>query len=124
MEAAEPDLGWGSRPIGLALLGAGVLSRRGLGVAYAAEREPLKLQVLAGLALSDGETAEEDLSSLAAWLGCDLGTLGHVTRGMLPEELVERAGIEEEGDERIALTEAGGLVVEAWIARAVALFPG
>ena len=85
---------------------------------------PLELQVLAGLALSDGETAEEDLSSLAAWLGCDLSALGHVTRGMLPEELVERAGIEEEGDERIALTEAGGLVVEAWIGRTVALFPG
>lgn len=119
------ELGWRSRPIALAALGAVVLARRVLDPGALGETEPTALQVLAALGVPDEEDAAADRASPRG-LAARLALSERVVRSVL-DELVEGDLARRTDDPEAAgfeLTPAGRDAVRAWLERIAPAFAG
>jgi hypothetical protein len=129
----RPAFSWRSRPIALAALGAAIMSRRAFELQAPDDLEPLALQILVAVALSQpaggGGPAQStcDLPALRAVLCCDDEELETAIAVLLTAELIgtqeTHARFDPAVDEqRFTLTERGSVLVEAWLSRIAPLF--
>ncbi|MEV4423085.1 hypothetical protein AB0L40_24370 [Patulibacter sp. NPDC049589] len=119
------ELGWRSRPIALAALGAAVLSRRALGVDALGETDATALQVLVALAVPDDEDAPFERANargLALRLALGERVLRAVLDELIAEDHVRRT--DDPVDAGFELAPAGRDVVQVWLARIAPLFAG
>lgn len=121
---APVALGWRSRPLALAALGAVVLARRVLAEDRTGDLSPTALQVLAALAVPDDAGPLRDLST-ARGLAARLALRETTVRGVV-EDLVERGLAKTAGDpeEAVELTRDGRAALLAWLERIAPLFGG
>jgi hypothetical protein len=122
----DVELGWRSRPIALAALGAAVLARRAFDRPKTGQLEPLEMQVLAYLTLVPHEvtpTAPGDLfKSMVAALACDRDDLQRAVRALVERRLVSREDLDD--DWMISITIAGSIAVRSWLDQIAPLFGG
>src|SRR5262249_3255717 len=128
---ADVELGWRSRPITLAALGAAVLAKRAFDPAKTGHLQPLEMQILAYLTLASREAAstapDEPVDSLAVALGCgrgdlDSGDLDRAIRALTERQFVICEDLQD--DLRISITIAGSLAVRSWLNQIAPLFGG
>ena len=124
---SDVELGWRSRSIALAALGAAVLARRTFDRSKTGHLQPLEMQVLARLTLGPPDTtlAEpgELFESLVIALTCDRDDLHNVVRTLTQHQLVN-CQEEEDSDQRISITNAGFIAVQSWLDQSAPLFGG
>lgn len=112
------------RPIALAALGAVALARR----AFPPDADPLALQALVALALSQGgddELGGQGAASIALTLAVPEKELEPVLRALRRDGLIhDEAAWDEEADPVFALTRRGRQRVEEWLAGVRRLFGG
>jgi Clp amino terminal domain, pathogenicity island component len=123
--SGDLELGWRGRPIALAALGAAVLSRRAFDRSKTGSMHALEMQLLAQLALGPPDPTQAELGelfeSLAVALACDRDDLRDAVRVLAGERLVDCQD-EQDGDQRISITNAGLTAVHGWLERVVPLF--
>ena len=123
--ASELELGWRSRPVALAALGAAILERRAFDPSRTGGVEPLGMQVLVRLALGppDGplDRPGELVGSMEVGLGSDPAALDHALRVLIERGFVNCYD-EQDDDQLIRITTAGLSALHAWLERAAALF--
>ncbi len=132
-DIAEPafegpvDFGWRGRPIVLAALGAGALSRLAFHPTRTGGLRELEMQILAYMALEAGENADDEpevsLELLDVTLACDLEELDDGIQSLVEQGLIVYDLADSE-DARVALTDPGVTAVQRWLARVALLFPG
>ena len=132
-DIAEPafdgpvDFGWRGRPIVLAALGAGALSRLAFHPTRTDGLRELEMQILAYMALEAGDDRYDEPGmsheSLDVTLACDLEELDDRIQSLVEQGLLVY-DLEDSEDTRVALTDAGVTAVQRWLARVALLFPG
>ena len=124
-DASRIDLGWRSRPMALAALGAVALTRRVLADEVLDGQDGTAVLVLVALAVPENDAATQEQAGPRG-LSARLGLGERTVRGALAE--LSRDGLVE-ADEHTeprshTLTAAGRDVVTAWLRRIAPLFAG
>ncbi len=122
------DFGWRGRPIVLAALGAGALSRLAFHPSRTGGLRELEMQMLAYMALEAGDGQPDELGvsveSLDVTLACDLEELDDRIQSLIEQGLLVY-DLDDPEDTRVAsATPAGVAAVQQWLARVALLFPG
>ncbi|WP_354700348.1 hypothetical protein DSM112329_00617 [Paraconexibacter sp. AEG42_29] len=121
------ELGWRTRPLALAALGAVALANRAFADGMPGRLDPVALQLLVAVAVAEGDASggpADDLAGLAARLGVRWpAELRHVQEDLVQARLIVATPPFDDGDlEPPSLTEAGREVVERWLAQVAPLF--
>ncbi len=123
--AIDAELGWRVRSIALAVLGAGVLTRRVFDRSTTGSLEPLQTQLLLHLVLGPPDGAGTDpgelFESLVGALACDRDDLRDAVHALRDQQLLVCRS-EQDDDERISITTAGASRIQRWLRATIPLF--
>lgn len=124
-DASRIDLGWRSRPVALAALGAVALTRRLLAEDALDGRDATTVLVLTTLAVPEDDAATQERAGargVAARLGLGERTVGGALDALVDEGLVEAS--DPMDSPAYVLTAAGPATVTGWLSRIAPLFSG